>query len=110
MKDDLTDTLDGQGIAQVRQEHRLISNALDPARLARRHLADDRYEHRRTLASDRRHLHGHVEILERDMTVAFAERTLWLQKFGIDKAFDHDFGAGRHFEVDRDSLGRADRI
>ena len=42
------DALYIQLIAQVRQEHRLIRHFLDHARFARRHLADDRSEHRRS--------------------------------------------------------------
>ena len=32
--------------------------------------------------------------------MAFAERTFGLEQFGIDEAFDDDFGVGRDFEVD----------
>jgi len=38
--------------------------------------------------------------------MAFAERPLRLQPLGIDQALDHDFGVGRHFEIDRHGLGR----
>ena len=61
------------------QEQRLHGYLLEHARFARRHLTDDRGEHRRAPLRDRSHAHGHVEILERDMAVTFAERTFRLQ-------------------------------
>ena len=52
------------------------------------------------LARDRGDLHRHVEVFERDVAVAFAERPLRLEQFGVDQALDHDLGVGRHFEID----------
>ena len=52
------------------------------------------------LARDRGDLHRHVEVFERDMAVAFAERAFRLQQFGVDQALDDDLGVGRHIEVD----------
>ena len=80
------------------------------ARFARRHLADDRDEHRLLLAGDRGHLHRHVEVFERDVAVAFAERAFRLEQLRIDQALDHDLGIGRHVEIDGDAFHRADRL
>ncbi len=96
-------------VAQMREEHRLVGDLLDHARFARRHLADDRDEHRRALAGDRGHLHRHVEVFERDVAVALAERPFRLEQFGIDQALDHDLGVGRHVEIDADAFRHADR-
>ena len=62
------------------------------------------------LVGDRRHLHRHVEVFERDVAVAFAERTFRLEQFGIDQALDDDLGVGRHLEIDGDALHDADRL
>ena len=105
----LAHALDRQPVAQVHQEHRLVGDLLDHARFARRDLADDGDEHRRALARDRGHLHRHVEVFERDVAVAFAERAFRLQQFGIDQAFDHDLGVRRHVEIDADAFRHADR-
>ena len=94
----------------MRQEHRLVGDLLDDARFARRHLADHRDEHRLLLVGDRRHLHRHVEVFERDVAVAFAERAFRLEQFRIDQPLDHDFGIGRHVEIDGDAFHGADRL
>ena len=109
MHDDAAHALDRQRVAQMREEARLVGDALHHARFARRHLADDRDVHRRALVRDRGDLHRHVEVFERDVAVAFAERSLGLQQFGIDQAFDHDLGVGRHVEIDGHALDGADR-
>ena len=101
------DALDAQVTAQVGEEHRLVGDLLDHARFARRHLADDRHEHRCAPHGDGGHLHGHVEVLERHVAVAFAERAFGLEQLGIDQPLDHDLGVGRHVEVDRRRLGDA---
>ena len=51
---------------------------------------DERDEHRLCLVGDRRHLHRHVEVFERHIAVAFAERPLGLQQLGIDQSFNDD--------------------
>ena len=38
------------------------------------------------------------------MAVALAERAFRLEQLGIDQAFDHDLGVGRHVEVDGDAF------
>ena len=50
---------------------------------------------------DRGDPHRHVEFLERDMAVRFAERPFGLEQRRIDEAFDHDLRFGGHHEVDR---------
>ena len=92
----------------MRQEHRLEGDLLHHARFARRDLADDGDEHRLALVGDRGHPHRHVEVLERDVAVAFAERAFRLEQFAVDQAFDHDLGVGRHVQVDGRRLGDAD--
>ena len=52
------------------------------------------------LCGDRGHLHRHVEVFERDMAVALAERAFRLEQFAVDQALDHDLGVGRHVQVD----------
>ena len=101
--------LDAEVIAQVGKEHRLVRDLLDHARFARRHLADDRAEYRRPLHRDRGHLHRHVEVFQRDVAVALAERAFRLEQLGIDQPLDHDLGIGRHRKIDRDALRDADR-
>ena len=49
--------------------------ALDDARFARRHLRDDRREHRVLAPRDRRHVDDEVVFLERHIAVRLAERT-----------------------------------
>ena len=49
---------------------------------------------------DRRHPHRHVEFLERDVAVQFAERRLGLDIFGVDQALDDELGLGRHQKID----------
>ena len=94
----------------MRQIERLVGDLLDQARLARRHLADDRGEHRDCLpVRDRGHLHRHVVGFERDIAVALAERRFGLELLGIDQALDHDLGVGRHVEVDGDALDHRHR-
>ena len=41
------------------------------------------------------------------MAVAFAERTFRLEQFAVDQALDHDFGVGRHVQIDGRRLGDA---
>jgi hypothetical protein len=60
---------DAERRPQVRQEHRLVGDALDRARLARRHLADIGGDDRVPAVRDRRHPHRHVEFLQRDVPV-----------------------------------------
>ena len=62
------------------------------------------------LVGDRGHLHRHVEVFERDVAVAFAERAFRLEQLRIDQAFDDDLGVGRHVEIDGDAFHRADRL
>ena len=77
--------------------------------LARCHLADDLREHRLALHGDRGDLHRHVVAFQRDIAVALAEWRLRLQHAGIDQAFDHDLGIGRHVEVNGAAARHADR-
>ncbi len=86
MHHDAADTFDGQVIAQVGEEHRLVGDPLDHARFAGRNLADDRDKNRRPAVRDGRHLHGHVVVFERDVTVALAEGPFGLEQIGIDDA------------------------
>ena len=79
---------------------RLVGDLLDQARLARRHLADDRGEHRVLAMRDRRHLHRHVVGFERDIAVALAERRFRLELLRIDQPLDDDLGVGGNVEVD----------
>jgi hypothetical protein len=60
------DAFDRQGVAKVQQEHRLVGDALNDARLARGHLADDRPEDGRVPVGGGRRLHRHVEVFERN--------------------------------------------
>ena len=41
-----------------------------------------------------------IVVLQRHVAVGFAERAFRLQIFGIDQALDHQFGFGRHQEID----------
>ena len=60
-------------------------------------------------ARDRRHVDHHVVVFERDIAVGFAERTFGLEIFGIDIAFDYDFGLGWNQKIDRLGLDDIDR-
>src|SRR3954452_8555413 len=92
----------------MRKEKRLIGNFLDHTRFARRHLADDGGEYRRTLMRDGGDAHRHVERLQRHIAVAFAERRFRLQAARLDQTFDYDFRARRHVEVDAHAFGDLD--
>ena len=107
--DDAAHALDRQRVAQIGQIARLVGDALHHARFARRHFAQDRGPDRLALMRDRGDLHRHVEAFERDMAVAFAERTFRLEQFGIDQPLDDEFGVGRHVEIDGRGLDDADR-
>ena len=48
------------------------------------------------LVRDRGHPHRHIEVFERHMAVAFAERAFRFEQFAVDQAFDDDLGVGRH--------------
>ena len=98
---DPPDALDAELVAQMGEEQRLVGEALDHARFARRHLADDRGDDGVAAARDRGHLDDEVVFLERDMAVRFAERAFRLEVFRIDEALDHELRLGRHQEVDR---------
>ena len=50
-----------------------------------------------------------VEILERDVAVAFAERRLGLQILDVDEPLDDEFGFRRHQKIDRLRPHHADR-
>src|SRR6267143_3713929 len=97
----------------MRQERRLVRNFLDYARRAWRDLTQDGREDRLPPMRNRRHLHDHVVVLERDVAIAFTERPLGLEQVGIDQPFDDNLRIGRHFQIDRDALryldGRARR-
>src|SRR5690349_22842364 len=55
------------------------------------------------------HAHRHVEVLESDMAVTFAERTLWLKQIWVDQPLDHNLGVGGHIEVDGKGFRHSDR-
>ena len=46
------------------------------------------------------HLHREIEILERHVTMTFAERPLRLEHLRIDQSLDHDLCIGGDSEVD----------
>ena len=102
------ETADADCRAQMREEHRLKRDLLHHARFARRHLTDDGDEDGAALVRDRGHLHRHVEVFQRDVAVAFAERAFRFEQFAIDQAFDDDFGVGGHVQVDARRLDDAD--
>ena len=58
---------------------------------------------------DRGHPHRHVEFLERDVAVRFAERRFRLEIFGVDQPFDHDLGFGRDQQIDGARTHHVDR-
>src|SRR5215470_9597665 len=88
----------------MREITRLIGDALHHARLARRHLAENREPDRIAFMRDRGHLHRHIVTLERDVTVALAERPFWFEKLGVDQALDDELGVRRHVEIDGEAL------
>ena len=110
MHHDALDALDVEHGLQVIEEKRLIGHALQNARFARRHLADDGNQNGLALARDRRHPHRHVEIFQRDMTMALAERPFRLEQLGIDQPFDDDFRIGGHLKIDGLAADDADRL
>ena len=57
---------------------------------------------------DRRDLHGHVVVFERDVAIAFPKGPFGLEQIGINQPLDYYFGVGRHFEINRRALGDPD--
>ena len=84
---------DVEVVLQVMQEGGLVGHALDQRGFARRHLADDRDEHRVLAPRDRRDIEIGVVLLQVHVAVRFAEASLRLQPFGVDEALDDDFGS-----------------
>ena len=82
------------------EEERLHADALDQARFARRHLRDDRGQHRVAAAGDAGDLHVGVEFLQIHVAVGFPERSLRLEILRIDESFDHDLRLGGDQEID----------
>ena len=58
---------------------------------------------------DRGHLHIGVVFLQIHVAVGFAERRFGFQPFGVDIAFDDDFGFRGNQQIDRDRLHHIDR-
>ena len=103
------DALHTQRVSQMGEEQRLVGDAFQHTGFARRDLADDGGEHRRALSGDRGHLHGHIEVFQRHVPVAFAERALRLEQLGVHEAFDDDFRIGGHLQIHRHGPGDANR-
>ena len=94
-------TFDPKRPVQVREKHRLVGDALDRTRFARRDLAQVGRDHGIPAVGDRRHAHRHVELFQRNVPVRLAEWALGLESSGVDQPFDHDLSFGRHQQVDR---------
>ena len=107
---DALDAADAERVAQMREEQRLVGDALDHARFARRHLADIGRDDRLLAMGDRGHLHRHVEFLERHVAVRLAERRFRLEPYGVDQPLDHQLGFGRHQQVDGARAHDVDRL
>ena len=58
---------------------------------------------------DRGDLHECVIFLQIDVAVRFAERSLGLERFGVDHALDHDLSFGRHQQIDGLGAHHVDR-
>ena len=104
-----SDAADVQVVVQMMQERRLIGDALDQARFAWRHLADDRDQHGILAARDRGDVHEGVIFLQVHVAVRFAEAAFRLEPLGVDIAFDDDLGFRRHDQIDGLGLADADR-
>ena len=101
------DALDVERLLEVLIEQRLIGGLLENARLAGRHLAQHGGEDGLLLHGDGGDAHRHVEIFQRNVAVAFAERAFGLQQFSIDKTFNHDFSVGGNLKIHRLGAGYA---
>ncbi len=77
--------------------------------LARRHLADDRDQHRILAPRDRGDVHERVVFLEVHVAVRFPEAAFGLEPLGVEIAFDDDLGLRRDQEIDGLRLADADR-
>ena len=89
-------------IALISKESQIISlrrNLAHDARLARRHLADDRRQDRVLTVGDAFHFEEWIEQALGDVTGRFAEGRFRLYELRRDFALDHDLGVGRHQHV-----------
>ncbi len=56
---------------------------------------------------NRRHFHGHVEVFQCNIPVAFTKWSFRFQHVGVYQTLNHDLRIGRHFKIDGYGLSRS---